>query len=195
MISPSMSDLFLSDWRMKEFTWMWRDPVSENQFQTSIEELVMEKPIQILMHVQDFTNQTRRLLEQAIQSGNTTIIRCDDITSNSDLEKTKQLVEFAIDNEVKLLLAVIPAFKRLTQNLFFSFVFKATWVLFLGSFVFPLTVMMPWALTFKMKKKRPRWQTGRLFSISQGITTLRISTSSSSTCTASRKWDPQTRSN
>lgn len=159
VISSSMIN-FASNFRIKEYTWMWRNTLSENQFQATLEELtadrmrVRDKPIQISMHIQDFTNQTRNLLEYAILHADTTLILCDDITSNYDLQKTKQLVEFAREHDIHLLLDVIPALRRTTQSSFLSVTFKATWIFLMGSFAFPIVVMMSWALIFKLKREK-----------------------------------------
>ena len=157
-IGPSMFNLTFDFW-IKEYTWMWRNTTSENQFRAALEELMTDRPIQILMHVQDFNDQTRNLLEQAVLHAGTTLIRCDDITFNNDLEKTKQLVEFAKAHNINLILAVIPTSKKAIHSPFLSVTLKTTWMLFLGLFVFPITVMIPWAFFFKLKREKllPTW--------------------------------------
>ncbi len=139
--------------RIKEYTWMWRDSFSKKHLRSAYKELSKDAPVQILMHIQDFTNQTRDFLENAILSCDVSLIRCDDIAHNGDLARTKQLVKLAAHHNVNLLLAVIPASVGQTQTAYLDVPFKLTWVLFVVSFMFPFIVMMPWALFFRWNRK------------------------------------------
>ena len=157
VVSSSMIN-FTTDYshfQIKEYTWMWRNGVPESHFQAALMELNADKPIQIVMHIQDVTGQTLDLLEYAILHANTTIIRCDDVTSNHDRHRIKQLVDLAEKYDAYLFLAVIPAFKRSTRNSFVDIMLKAVWMLFTGLFVFPIAVMTPWALIFRLKRQKP----------------------------------------
>lgn len=141
----------------REYTWMWRDGVSENQFQDALNQLYKDKPTLLLVHVQDITNQTLGLLKYAILQANTGIIRLDDITFDSHLQATKQVVDLATEYNVSLFLAVIPASPSAggSNSYLSDNMFKALWAISTGLFVFPTVVMIPWALIFKTKKRKP----------------------------------------
>jgi cellulose synthase/poly-beta-1,6-N-acetylglucosamine synthase-like glycosyltransferase len=136
---------------LTEYTWNWRFGVSADTINKTLQEIDKDKPVTLLMHIQDYNNQTRSILEYAVQHG-TTIIRCDDITSNWDLSNVKALTEFTTIHHVSLLLAIIPAFKAIPSSPLSAYI-SVTWYLFLGSFVFPVAVTVPWALYFKVKRK------------------------------------------
>jgi cellulose synthase/poly-beta-1,6-N-acetylglucosamine synthase-like glycosyltransferase len=81
----------------------------------------------------------------------------DDITFDSHVQGTKQVVDLAAKYNVCLFLAVIPASPSAegsggysTDNLF-----QTMWIVSTSLFVFPIAVMIPWALIFKSKKRRP----------------------------------------
>jgi cellulose synthase/poly-beta-1,6-N-acetylglucosamine synthase-like glycosyltransferase len=135
--------------------WMWRDGVSEERFQAALTELVRDKPPLVLVHIQDLTNQTLDLLQCAVVQANVGIIRCDDITFDSDVEPMKGLVDLARKYDVDLVLAVIPASQSGAGGYFPGIEFKAVWILSTVLFVFPSAVMIPWALIFKSKKRKP----------------------------------------
>lgn len=137
----------------KEYTWMWRETVSKGLFETTLITLQQNSPVEVIVHVQDLTRQTYDLLEFAILYANTTVIRCDDVTPN-DLGKIEEIVNFATEHHIKLLLAVTPAFEKSGPS-FVDPIFEATWIAFTGLFVFPLVVMIPWAAIFKLKKQKP----------------------------------------
>jgi len=156
--NSSLTDI-IDYYGFREYTWMWRDGVSEKQFQDALNQLYQDKPSLLLVHVQDITNQTLNLLkEYALLQGNAGIIRLDDITFDSHVEATKKVVDLAIAYNVSLVLAVIPAspYTGGSSNSFFSdTMIDALWVISTSLFVFPIVVMLPWALIFKMKKRKP----------------------------------------
>jgi cellulose synthase/poly-beta-1,6-N-acetylglucosamine synthase-like glycosyltransferase/predicted deacetylase len=157
MANSSLTDL-IDYYGFKEYTWMWRDQVSENQFQNALNQLYQDRPSLLLVHVQDITNQTLDLLkEYALLQGNTGIVRLDDITFDSHLRATEEVVNFATEYNVSLLLAVIPASPSTGgSNTYFSdTILIAFWVISTCLFVFPTVVMIPWALIFKAKKRKP----------------------------------------
>jgi cellulose synthase/poly-beta-1,6-N-acetylglucosamine synthase-like glycosyltransferase len=139
----------------KEYTWMWRDGVSEKQFRDALTQLYRDKPTLILVHIQDITNQTLDLLKYAILQANTTIIRCDDITFDTHLQATKRVVDLATKHNVDVILAVIPTSRKAASNYFSDCTFETIWILSTGMFVFPTAIMTPWALIFKSKKRKP----------------------------------------
>jgi cellulose synthase/poly-beta-1,6-N-acetylglucosamine synthase-like glycosyltransferase/predicted deacetylase len=142
----------------REYTWMWRDGVSEKRFQDTLNQLYEDKPSLLLVHVQDITNQTLDMVkEYALLKGNTGIIRLDDITFDRDVPATKQIVDLAIAYNVSLLLAVIPAspYAGGSNSYFPSTIFNALWVISTSLFVFPTVVMIPWAIIFRTKKRKP----------------------------------------
>lgn len=136
-----------------EYTWNWRYGVSEEVYNAALHNITVDKPVEILTHIEDFTNQTARFFDFAIKNLNTTVIRCDDITSDWDLPKTKALVEFCQSHNVDLLLAVIPTFKMRVSSVYSSTIESFTWYMFLASFLFPVAVTVPWAVWFKFKRK------------------------------------------
>jgi peptidoglycan/xylan/chitin deacetylase (PgdA/CDA1 family) len=148
-VNHSMLD-FTFSYPFREYTWGWRDGVSAEILDSTLERIRNDSSIQILMHIQDFTPQTKELLTYAVSCG-VTIIRCDDITSDRDLQNVRELAEFAEDHNVSLLLAVIPTFGIQSSSL--NIYTSATWYMFLASFVFPVMVTVPWAIYFKLKRK------------------------------------------
>ncbi|MFB0544955.1 MAG: glycosyltransferase, partial [Asgard group archaeon] len=154
-VSPSMVDIDWSEHTMEEYTWMWRDGVSEQEFQETLDLITVNSPIQILMHIRDFTDQTKALLEYAIDNCGTTLIRCDDITFNNDAPNTENLVRLAKEHDVTLLICVIPSFAYVPSSSFVPFI-EATWYMFLCFFVFPVALMVPWAGIFKSKREKPK---------------------------------------
>jgi cellulose synthase/poly-beta-1,6-N-acetylglucosamine synthase-like glycosyltransferase len=70
---------------------------------------------------------------------------------------TKQIVDLAIAYNVSLLLAVIPAspYAGGSNSYFPSTIFNALWVISTSLFVFPTVVMIPWAIIFRTKKRKP----------------------------------------
>jgi len=155
--NSSLTDLIIY-YGFKEYTWMWRNGVSQEQFQNALNQLKQDKPSLLLVHVQDITNQTLDLLkEYALIQGSAGIIRLDDVTFDSQVEATKKVVDIAMAYNVSLVLAVIPASPYAgTSNSFFSGpMINALWVISTSLFVFPIVVMIPWAFIFKMKKRKP----------------------------------------
>jgi hypothetical protein len=134
---------------------MWRDGVSEEGFQAALTKLNRDKPPLILFHIQDITNQTLGLLENAILLNSTKIIRCDDIVFDSDLQATKQLVDLVRKYNADLILSVIPASKKTMGSYALNLMFKIVWMLSTSLLVFPIAVMIPWALIFSSKKRKP----------------------------------------
>ena len=142
----------------RQYTWMWRESVSEKQFQDALNQLHEDMPNLLLVHVQDITNQTLELLKKyALLQGNTGIIRLDDITFDSHVEGTGQVVDLAAEYNVSLFLAVIPAspYGGGSNSYFSGTMFNALWAISTSLFVFPTVVMIPWALIFKTKKRKP----------------------------------------
>jgi cellulose synthase/poly-beta-1,6-N-acetylglucosamine synthase-like glycosyltransferase len=142
----------------REYTWMWRDGVSEKQFQDALNQLYEDKPSLLLVHVQDITNQTIDMVkEYALLQGNTGIIRLDDVTFDSHVSATKQIVDLAIAYNVSLFLAIIPAspYAGGSNSYFSSTMFNVLWVISTSLFVFPAVVMIPWAIIFRTKKRKP----------------------------------------
>jgi cellulose synthase/poly-beta-1,6-N-acetylglucosamine synthase-like glycosyltransferase len=154
--NSSLTDLIVY-YGFREYTWMWRDDVSEKQFQDALNQLYKDKPTLLLLHVQDITNQTLDLLKYAILQANTGIIRIDDIAFDSHAQATKQVVDLATKYNVSLFLAVIPASPSAgSPNSYLSDnMFKALLAISTSLFVFPTVVMTPWALIFKTKKRKP----------------------------------------
>lgn len=154
MVNSSLTDPVVY-YGFKEYTWTWRDDVFEESFQAALTKLNRDKPPLILLHIQDITNQTLGLLEHAILQGSTRIIRCDDIAFDSDLQAARQVADLATKYDVDLILAVIPASKKASGSYTLDLVFKVVWILSTGLFVFPIAVMIPWALIFMSKKRKP----------------------------------------
>lgn len=155
--NSSLTDLVVY-YGFKEYTWMWRNGVTEKQYQDALNQLSQDKPSLLLVHIQDITNQTLGLLkEYALLCGSAGIIRLDDVTFDSQVEATRKVVDIALAYNVSLVLAVIPASPWAgTSNSFLSEpMINALWVLSTSLFVFPTVVMIPWALLFKMKKRKP----------------------------------------
>jgi cellulose synthase/poly-beta-1,6-N-acetylglucosamine synthase-like glycosyltransferase len=139
----------------RDYTWGWRNGVSEEGFQAALTKLLKDRPPLILVHTQDVTNQTLALLKNAILLNSTRIVRCDDIAFDSDLETTKQVVDLVTKYDLDLILAVIPAANKPSRYQALELGFKIMWVLSTGLFVFPTVVMIPWALIFMSKKRKP----------------------------------------
>lgn len=141
----------------REYTWMWRNGVSDEQFQTAQNKLDGDKPTLLLVHVQDITNQTLGLIEHAILQVHPKIIRLDDVTFDSEVQATKQVVDLATKYDAALILAVIPASpsKGGSSSYLSNDMAKALWVMSTSLFVFPIVFMVPWALIFKSKKQKP----------------------------------------
>jgi cellulose synthase/poly-beta-1,6-N-acetylglucosamine synthase-like glycosyltransferase len=121
-------------------------------------QLRKDKPSLLLVHVQDITNQTLNLLEEyALLQGNTGIIRLDDVTFNSHVQATKQTVDLAIRYKVNIFLAVIPASPCAgdSSSYFSNTMFNAVCVISTSLLVLPTVIMIPWALVFKAKKRKP----------------------------------------
>jgi|SRR5271157_1753645 len=161
--NSSLTDLIVY-YGFKEYTWMWRNGVSQGQFQNALNQLHQDNPSLLLVHVQDITNQTLDLLkEYALLQGSSGIIRLDDVTFDSQVEATKKVVDLALAYNVSLVLAVIPASPYAgSSNSFFSgTMISALWVISTSLFVFPIVVMIPWSIIFKMKKRKPyaKWNT------------------------------------
>ena len=141
----------------REYTWMWRNRVSDRQFQDAVNGLDRDRPDLLLVHVQDITNQTLDLLRYAILQVHTKIIRLDDVTFDNQVQATEQVVDLATKQGTVLILAVIPAspYKGGSSDYFSDAMLKGLWVISTSLFVFPLAVMVPWALIFKNKKRKP----------------------------------------
>jgi predicted deacetylase len=153
----SLTDPIVYD-GFREYTWMWRNGVSEKHFQDALTQLRKDKPSLLLVHVQDITNQTLNLLEEyALLQGNTGIIRLDDVTFNSHVQATKQTVDLAIRYKVNIFLAVIPASPCAgdSSSYFSNTMFNAVCVISTSLLVLPTVIMIPWALVFKAKKRKP----------------------------------------
>ncbi len=139
---------------LDEYTWMWRKGISNSEYQQAVRSIKTNGYVEILLHISDFTNQTKTFLNYALANCNTTIIRCDDIATDFDAPKTKELIAFAKEKHVELFLAVIPASKEIpTLGAPFSSLISATWGMTLATFFLPIFVTVPWAMFFKHKRK------------------------------------------
>ncbi|MCW4019567.1 MAG: glycosyltransferase [Candidatus Bathyarchaeota archaeon] len=152
-VSPQLKN-YTFIYPLEEYTWMWREGVSNEKYQAALSEVTADKSNQILMHILDFNSQTEAFLEYAIANCEVSAIRCDDITTDDDLKNTVDLIAFARAHHVDLFLAVIPASKYFSSlgPLMNSFV-SISWVLSLITFFLPVTVTLLWAVFFKFKRK------------------------------------------
>jgi len=141
---------FSSDFR--EFTWEWRNGVSESEFRNAFDSIDIYAPVEILTHIEDVTNQSIELFQYSVTYGNTKVIRCDDVAFNADVAKTQALVSFAEENDVTLLLAIIPAVREMPVTSLSPFI-SSTWYMFLGMFVLPMGITVPMAVWFKFNRK------------------------------------------
>jgi cellulose synthase/poly-beta-1,6-N-acetylglucosamine synthase-like glycosyltransferase len=74
---------------------------------------------------------------------------------DSDLQATKQLVDLVRKYNADLILSVIPASKKTMGSYALNLMFKIVWMLSTSLLVFPIAVMIPWALIFSSKKRKP----------------------------------------
>jgi len=140
----------------REYTWMWRNGVSDQQFQTAVSQLNSDKPSFLLVHVQDITNQTLQLIRDAVVQTHVEIVRLDDITFESQVQATQQVVDIVKQSSSILILSAIPASPNSGDaDGYLDAMFTTFWVLSSTLFVFPIAVLIPWALIFKNRRKKP----------------------------------------
>ena len=153
--SPGLVDPILF-YGFREYTWMWRKGVSDQRFQAAVDQLYHDKPRFLLVHIQDITNQTLELIRDAVVKAHVEIVRLDDITFNSQVQATKQVTDIIAQSNTTLILSVIPASPYSGGSSSYpDAVFEIFWITSSSLFVFPIAVLVPWALIFKKRKKKP----------------------------------------
>jgi cellulose synthase/poly-beta-1,6-N-acetylglucosamine synthase-like glycosyltransferase len=84
------------------------------------------------------------------------IVRLDDIAFDSQVQAVERVEDIIAQNATILILAVIPASPYSGgSSSYLDVMFMSFWVISSTLFVFPIAVMVPWALIFKKRKRKP----------------------------------------
>ena len=132
-----------------EYTWMWRDGVSQEDYDETLHRMMNEKTPLITIHIKDWNEQTASLFEDYLKTGETPLVRVDDVDVNTDIEAVEEIKALFGDSVV---FAIIPLAVKEAPRIF-SVISDVNFILFLLFFEAPLVFFTTWYLLLRRRVK------------------------------------------
>lgn len=133
----------------RKYTWMWRDGVSQEEYDETLSQIRGEMMPMVIIHIQDWNKQTASLFEDYLKTRETPLVRVDDVDVNTDVEAVEEIKALFRDSVV---FAIIPLAVKEAPRIF-SVISDVNFILFLLFFEAPLVFFTIWYLLLRRRVK------------------------------------------